>query len=77
MSASPPIDTSHTMQPAEILKLAQSRDPADRERLLLSLVDLCAAGGDKRLDPAIQGLMSSFNRAESRARPIGTVTIAC
>lgn len=59
MSASPPIDTSHTMQPAEILKLAQSRDPADRERLLLSLVDLCAAGGDKRLDPAIQGLMSS------------------
>lgn len=46
----------------EILQLAQSRAPADREQLMLSLVDLCAraeAGGGA-IDPAVHGLMNSI-----------------
>jgi uncharacterized protein (DUF2336 family) len=52
---------SFRMQPTQILELARSRTPEDRERLLLALVDLCAVKsrdgeGD---DPAVQHLMSS------------------
>lgn len=38
--------------------------------------ELCS-GGASQGQFEIQDLMSSFNQAESRARPIGTVTIAC
>ncbi len=49
------------MQPNEILKLAKSGVPADREQLLLALVDLCATNDRKseRIDPAVQSLMNS------------------
>ncbi len=49
------------MQPNEILMLAKSGAPADREKLLLALVDLCAAGDrkDERVDPGVQALMNS------------------
>ena len=46
----------------DILLLAQSRAPADREQLMLALVDMCARtdqGGGK-IDPAIQALMNSI-----------------
>lgn len=38
--------------------------------------ELCGGGGSQG-QFEIQDLMSSFNQAENRARPIGTVTIAC
>jgi uncharacterized protein (DUF2336 family) len=49
------------MEPSEILALAKSSDPQDRERLLLTLVDLCAAGEHKdvRIEPTVQALMNS------------------
>jgi uncharacterized protein (DUF2336 family) len=45
-----------------LLDLARSRSPADRERLLLGLVDLCQAGGAaEALDlPQVQGLLNSI-----------------
>lgn len=44
----------------DILALAQSRAPADRERLMLALVDLCAqSGGAGGNDPSVQFLMNS------------------
>jgi uncharacterized protein (DUF2336 family) len=45
----------------DILLLAQSRAPADREQLMLALVDLCAraeAGGGV-IDPSVHALMNS------------------
>ena len=49
------------MEPSEILALAKSSDPVDRERLLMALVDLCAAGEHKgeRIEPSVQDLMNS------------------
>lgn len=47
----------------EILGLAKSRAPADRERLLLAIVDLCDAGDGARAlmtSPPIQGLLNSI-----------------
>jgi hypothetical protein len=38
--------------------------------------ELCGGGGSQG-QYEIQDLMSSFNQAENRARPIGTVTVAC
>jgi hypothetical protein len=38
--------------------------------------ELCGDGGNQG-QYEIQDLMSSFNQAENRARPIGTVTVAC
>jgi len=48
--------------PIDILDLARSRRPADRERLLLSVVDLCDAPGAGAVAraPAIQELLSSI-----------------
>src|SRR5690606_2410253 len=46
----------------EILDLARSRTPADRQRLLLAVVDLCAAGERARQTmntPAVQALLGS------------------
>lgn len=49
------------VEPSEILALAHSHNPADRERLLLALVDMCAHAGDanQRTDPTVQELMNS------------------
>jgi uncharacterized protein (DUF2336 family) len=51
-----------TIEIHEILALAQSRAPEDRERLMLALVDLCqnAASGGSVLEPAVQMLMNSI-----------------
>lgn len=45
-----------------LLDLAKSRAPADRERLLLAIVDLCDTphAGDAMKTPQIQGLLSSI-----------------
>lgn len=45
-----------------LLDLAKSRAPADRERLLLAIVDLCDTphAGDAMKAPQIQGLLSSI-----------------
>jgi uncharacterized protein (DUF2336 family) len=52
---------SAAIEVREILALAQSRAPEDREKLMLALVDLCesAADGGTVLEPAVQMLMSS------------------
>lgn len=49
-------------QTQQLLELAHSRDPADRERLLTSIIDLCEAqaGGGLELDAAVQGLVESI-----------------
>ncbi|THD78797.1 MAG: DUF2336 domain-containing protein [Phenylobacterium sp.] len=45
-----------------LLSLAKSRSPADRERLLLGVVDLCAAGEPDVVtaDPEVQALLTSI-----------------
>jgi uncharacterized protein (DUF2336 family) len=43
-----------------LVHLARSRDPADRERLLFALTDLCQAGGGAAAQPAVQALLSSI-----------------
>lgn len=45
-----------------LLDLARSRSPADRERLLLAVADLCGAGGDAEAVRAqeVQALLSSI-----------------
>jgi uncharacterized protein (DUF2336 family) len=45
-----------------LLDLAKSRSPADRERLLLGIVELCAAGGEGEAmaQPEIQALLNSI-----------------
>jgi uncharacterized protein (DUF2336 family) len=45
-----------------LLDLARSRSPADRERLLLAIADLCGAGGDAEAMRAasVQALLSSI-----------------
>jgi uncharacterized protein (DUF2336 family) len=45
-----------------LLDLARSRSPADRERLLLAMADLCEAGGEAQAmsAPEVQGLLSSI-----------------
>jgi uncharacterized protein (DUF2336 family) len=45
-----------------LLDLARSRTPADRERLLMAITDLCAVDGDARVmaAPATQELLSSI-----------------
>lgn len=50
------------MEVREILTLAESRTPEDRERLMLALVDMCegAAADQTILEPAIQMMMSSI-----------------
>ena len=50
------------MEVREILLLAESRAPEDRERLMLALVSLCegAAADQAILEPAIQMMMSSI-----------------
>jgi uncharacterized protein (DUF2336 family) len=50
------------MEVREILLLAESRAPEDRERLMLALVNMCeAAAADQAiLEPAIQMMMSSI-----------------
>ena len=53
----------------EILSLAKSRTPGDRERLLLAVVDLCdvAESGQIMSAPAVQDLLNSiFMRSEER-----------
>lgn len=42
----------------DLLHLARSREPADRERLMLAIVDLCEAGCAER--PEVQSLLSSI-----------------
>jgi uncharacterized protein (DUF2336 family) len=44
----------------ELNLLAKSREPADRERLLLAIVDLCADAGEAIHQPQIQGLIGSL-----------------
>ena len=44
----------------ELNTLAKSREPADRERLLLAIVDLCAGAGAAIHQPQIQGLIGSL-----------------
>ena len=43
-----------------LLQLARSREPADRERLLSALVDLCQVGGQAAAQPQVQDLLSSI-----------------
>jgi len=43
-----------------LLQLARSRDPADRERLLVALADLCQGGGKAAALPPVQELLSSI-----------------
>jgi uncharacterized protein (DUF2336 family) len=43
-----------------LVQLARSRTPADRDRLLLALADLCQAGGEAAARPAVQELLSSI-----------------
>jgi len=44
----------------ELNALAKSRAPADRERLLLAIADLCAGAGEAIHQPQIQGLIGSL-----------------
>jgi uncharacterized protein (DUF2336 family) len=48
--------------PEELLELAKSRDPADRERLLTGIVALCEAsdGAAQGLDPAVSAIVESI-----------------
>ena len=50
------------MSSGSLLDLAKSRQPADRERLLLAIADLCDAphAGQAMKGPAIQALLSSI-----------------
>ncbi len=50
------------MSSESLLDLAKSRQPADRERLLLAIADLCGSpfAGEAMEGPAIQGLLSSI-----------------
>ena len=50
------------MSSGSLLDLAKSRQPADRERLLLAIADLCDSphAGDAMKASAIQGLLSSI-----------------
>jgi uncharacterized protein (DUF2336 family) len=50
------------MSSESLLDLAKSRQPADRERLLLAIADLCDAphAGQAMKSPAIQALLSSI-----------------
>jgi len=43
-----------------LIDLARSRKPADRDRLLLALADLCEAGGDAATRETAQQLLSSI-----------------
>lgn len=43
-----------------LVHLARSRTPADRDRLLLALADLCQVGGAAAAHPAVQQLLSSI-----------------
>lgn len=43
-----------------LVQLARSRTPADRDRLLLALVDLCEAGGNTAGQEPVQELLSSI-----------------
>lgn len=53
---------SAPIQTSELLTLARSREPADRERLLTSIVDICGASeqSGQPLDPAVQMLVESI-----------------
>mgnify|MGYP003594428640 CR=1 FL=1 len=53
---------SAPIQTSELLTLARSREPADRERLLTSIVDICGASEEsgQPLDPAVQMLVESI-----------------
>ncbi len=44
----------------ELKELARSRSPADRERLMLAIVDLCGQPNDAIRSPAIQALLGSI-----------------
>ncbi len=44
----------------ELKELARSRSPADRERLMLAIVDLCGQPNDAVRSPAIQALLGSI-----------------
>ncbi len=44
----------------ELTALAKSREPADRERLLLAIVDLYSGAGDAIRQPQLQGLVGSL-----------------
>ena len=50
------------MEVREILLLAESRTPEDRERLMLALISMCegAAADQAILEPAIQMMMNSI-----------------
>ncbi|HKP78675.1 MAG TPA: DUF2336 domain-containing protein [Phenylobacterium sp.] len=50
------------MSSESLLDLAKSRQPADRERLLLAIADLCGSpfAGEAMKGPAIQALLSSI-----------------
>jgi uncharacterized protein (DUF2336 family) len=43
-----------------LVHLARSRTPADRDRLLVALADLCQVGGAATAQPAVQELLSSI-----------------
>lgn len=43
-----------------LVSLARSRSPADRDRLMLALADLCQVGGVAASRPPVQGLMSTL-----------------
>jgi len=51
-----------SVQPDELLVLARSRDPADRERLLSGIVGICEDSDAKghSLDPVVKGLVESI-----------------
>ena len=44
----------------DLTALAHSRSPADRERLMLALADLCAPAGDALRAPPVQALLGSI-----------------
>ncbi|HZC17885.1 MAG TPA: DUF2336 domain-containing protein [Caulobacteraceae bacterium] len=59
----------------ELKALARNRSPADRERLMLAIIDLCGKPGDAVRTPAIQQLLGSIltglvNSAEQDLRRI-------
>src|SRR6201999_2334041 len=53
---------SVAMSSEKLLELAKSRAPADRERLLLGIVELCDAGdgAPAMISPEIQALLNSI-----------------
>jgi uncharacterized protein (DUF2336 family) len=60
LSLGPENSVSAVQTAQELTELAKSRSPADRERLMLALADLCAQVNDALHTPHIQALLGSI-----------------